>query len=63
MLYFSDEACVANEAAYQLLVNRGFKNVHCCAGGLSAWKDAGCPLEREGVEKQAVSIPTHLPDH
>jgi rhodanese-related sulfurtransferase len=49
VVYCSDEACVASRAAYQLLANRGFKNVRRYAGGLSAWEDAGYPLEGEMV--------------
>ena len=49
VVYCSDEACVASRAAYQLLVNRGYKNVRRYAGGLSAWEDAGYPLEGEMV--------------
>jgi rhodanese-related sulfurtransferase len=63
MVYCSDEACVASGAAYQLLVNRGCKNARRSAGAMSDWGDAGYPLEGEMVDKQAVSIPTHLPDH
>jgi len=50
VVYCSDEACVASRAAYQLLENRGYKNVRRYAGGLSAWEDAGYPLEGEMIE-------------
>jgi len=49
VVYCSDEACVASQAAYHVLVNRGYKNVRRYAGGLSDWEDAGYPLEGEMV--------------
>lgn len=52
VVYCSDEACVASRAAYQILVNRGYKNVRRYAGGLSDWEDAGYPLEGEMVAEE-----------
>ncbi len=52
VVYCSDEACVASQAAYQILVNRGYKNVRRYAGGLSDWEDAGYPLEGEMVVEE-----------
>jgi rhodanese-related sulfurtransferase len=52
VIYCSDEACVASQAAYRLLVDRGFENVRRYAGGLSDWEDAGYPLEGEMVTEE-----------
>jgi rhodanese-related sulfurtransferase len=52
VVYCSDEACVASQAAYRLLVDRGFENVRRYAGGLSDWEDAGYPLEGEMVTEE-----------
>jgi rhodanese-related sulfurtransferase len=49
VVYCSDEACVASQAAYRLLERRGYKNFRRYAGGLSDWEDAGYPLEGEMV--------------
>ncbi len=51
VVYCSHEASVASRAAYQLLVNRGYKNVRRYAGSMSDWEDAGYPLEGETVDK------------
>jgi rhodanese-related sulfurtransferase len=42
----------ASQAAYRLLVDRGFENVRRYAGGLSDWEDAGYPLEGEMVTEE-----------
>jgi rhodanese-related sulfurtransferase len=41
-----------SQAAYRLLVDRGFENVRRYAGGLSDWEDAGYPLEGEMVTEE-----------
>jgi rhodanese-related sulfurtransferase len=52
VVYCSDKACVASQAAYRLLVDRSFENVRRYAGGLSDWEDAGYPLEGEMVTEE-----------
>ena len=49
VVYCSDPACIASQAAYQYLVKRGFKNVRRYSGGLAEWDAAGYPLEGEAV--------------
>jgi rhodanese-related sulfurtransferase len=50
VVYCSDEACSASRYAYMYLTDHGYTNVRRYAGGLSAWEDAGYPLEGEMVE-------------
>ena len=47
VVYCSCEVCYASIAVYQLLVNRGYKNVKRYAGGLLDWEEAGYPMDRE----------------
>jgi len=49
VVYCSDPACIASQAAYQYLVKWGYKNVRRYSGGLAEWDAAGYPLEGEGV--------------
>ncbi|HSF83291.1 MAG TPA: rhodanese-like domain-containing protein [Anaerolineales bacterium] len=49
IVYCSDPACIASQAAYQYLVKRGFKHVHRFSGGLMEWDAAGYPLEGESA--------------
>ena len=46
VVYCSDVACMASQAAYRNLINKGFKNVRRYAGGLADWEEAGYTLER-----------------
>ena len=45
VVYCSNVSCVASQAAYQILVGKGYKNVRRYAGGLEEWEAAGLPLE------------------
>jgi rhodanese-related sulfurtransferase len=45
VLYCSDVDCFASKWAARTLEEAGFTNVTHFAGGLSAWEDAGYPLE------------------
>ncbi|MCK4900862.1 MAG: rhodanese-like domain-containing protein [Anaerolineales bacterium] len=49
VVYCSDPNCIASIAAYNNLVNNGYKNVRRYAGGLSDWGAAGYPLEGTSV--------------
>jgi len=49
VVYCSDPACIASQAAYQYLVKRGFKNVRRYSGGLAEWDAAGYPLEGDAA--------------
>jgi len=49
VVYCSDAACIASQAAYQYLVKRGYKNVHRYSGGLADWDAAGYSFEGEAV--------------
>ncbi len=48
--YCSNDKCTASLIAYEILVQKGFKNVSRYVGGLTEWKDAGYPLEGEMVK-------------
>ena len=48
-VYCSGPNCPQSEAAARKLAGLGFRNVHAFEGGLSAWKEAGLPLEADGV--------------
>ncbi len=48
VVYCSNEACMASQAAYHFLVNNGFTNVRRYAGGIANWQKAGYSLE-EGI--------------
>ena len=45
VVYCSNEACTASQAAYHFLVNNGFTNVRRYAGGVADWEEAGYPLD------------------
>jgi rhodanese-related sulfurtransferase len=49
VVYCSDPACIASQAAYHFLVKKGFTTVRRFAGGLAEWDAAGYPLEGEGL--------------
>jgi rhodanese-related sulfurtransferase len=49
VVYCSNPACRASQKLYKDLVEHGFENVRRFEGGLSAWEDAGYPLEGEDV--------------
>ena len=49
IVYCSNENCSASRIAYEILVQKGFKNVSRYVGGLDDWKEAGYPLEGEMV--------------
>jgi rhodanese-related sulfurtransferase len=46
VVYCSNEACTASQAAYHYLVHNGFIDVRRYAGGLDDWQTAGYPLEK-----------------
>jgi len=50
VVYCSDQACIASQAAYIVLEKDGYTNVHRYAGGLSDWSAAGYDLEGFAVE-------------
>ena len=45
VVYCSGDSCPASRYAYQLLTERGYKNVRRYAGGISDWEEAGYPIE------------------
>ena len=47
VVYCSNEACRASQAAYHFLTSKGFGNVRRFAGGISEWQDAGNAWEGE----------------
>ncbi len=49
VVYCSDSACIASQAAYQYLVKRGYINVRRYSGGLADWDAAGYPFEGEAT--------------
>jgi len=49
VVYCSGEVCFASIAMYNLLVQRGYKNVSRYAGGLLDWENAGYPIDGEAV--------------
>lgn len=51
VVYCSNENCTASRIAYEILVQKGFKNVSRYVGGLDDWKAAGYPLEGEMIDK------------
>jgi rhodanese-related sulfurtransferase len=58
VVYCSNDMCYASTATYQLLVQRGFKNVRRYAGGLLDWQAAGYPLEGEMVAEHLGDGPS-----
>jgi len=50
VVYCSDQLCPASMMAYHFLESRNYEHVRRFAGGLSAWEEAGFPLEGELVE-------------
>ncbi len=51
VVYCHDENCPASQAAYQMLVDRGFSNIRRFAGGIRAWQEAGFPFEKDPALK------------
>jgi rhodanese-related sulfurtransferase len=51
VVYCSNEACIASQAAYHFLTSHGFRNVRRFAGGLADWQAAGYPLEGEDQDR------------
>ena len=49
VVYCSDEACIASQVAYRILVENGFKHVRRYSGGLSDWAAAGYSLAGTGL--------------
>ncbi len=49
VVYCSGGPCPASKYAYQVLTDRGYKNVRRYAGGIADWEEAGYPLEGEMV--------------
>jgi rhodanese-related sulfurtransferase len=49
VVYCSDPTCISSQAAYRILVSKGFTNVRRYSGGLTDWEAAGLPLEGEEV--------------
>lgn len=49
VIYCSDVHCVASHYAYESLEKAGFKNICRYEGGISAWEEAGYPLEGDWV--------------
>ncbi|MCJ7661449.1 MAG: rhodanese-like domain-containing protein [Anaerolineales bacterium] len=45
VVYCSDQACIASQAAYIMMEKKGYTNVRRYAGGLSDWNSAGYNLE------------------
>ena len=45
VVYCSDQACIASQAAYIMMEKEGYTNVRRYAGGLSDWSSAGYDLE------------------
>ena len=50
IVYCSNVDCLSSVAVYRALIDRGYENVRCYAGGLIDWEDYGLPLEGELVE-------------
>jgi rhodanese-related sulfurtransferase len=50
VIYCSDNACIASQAAYIMMEKKGYKNVRRYAGGLSDWASAGYPLEGFAID-------------
>ncbi len=50
VVYCSDALCPASLMAYHFLSDQGFEDVSRFSGGLSAWEQAGYPLEGELVD-------------
>jgi len=69
VVYCHDENCPASQAAYQMLVDRGFSNIRRFAGGIRAWQEAGYPLESDldhpskELKTAALSLPINEEDH
>ena len=49
VVYCSNVQCPSSVMAYHFLVDQGYKNVRRFAGGLTAWEEAGYPMEGEMV--------------
>lgn len=45
VVYCSDPTCISSQAAYHIMVSKGFTNVSRYSGGLADWEAAGLPLE------------------
>ena len=49
VVYCSNVACIASQAAYHALVSKGYKNVRRYAGGIQEWEASGYPMEGSAV--------------
>lgn len=49
VVYCSDVDCAASSLAVRTMIEAGYVNVIHFSGGLSAWEDAGYPLEGSSV--------------
>ena len=50
VVYCSGDECPASRYAFQILTERGYKNIRRYAGGIADWEEAGYPLEGEMVK-------------
>ena len=50
VVYCSDQACIASQAAYIMMEKEGYTNVRRYAGGLSDWSSAGYELEGFSID-------------
>ena len=53
VVYCSNEACMASQAAYHFLTSNGYTNVRRYAGGLDDWQEAGFELEGQSYDSDA----------
>jgi rhodanese-related sulfurtransferase len=49
VVYCSNVACIASQAAYHTLVSKGYKSVRRYAGGIQEWEASGFPLEGNAI--------------
>ena len=45
VVYCSDVHCIASQAAYKMLVSKGYQNVRRYAGGIADWQAVGFAVE------------------
>jgi rhodanese-related sulfurtransferase len=57
VVYCSDVNCHASVAAYQNLIEHGYRRVRRYSGGINDWEAAGLPLEGEWVDARPASPP------
>ena len=50
VVYCSDQACIASQAAYIMVEKKGYTSVRRYTGGLSDWSSAGYDLEGFAVD-------------